>query len=82
MASDHLSPISSGGQRPSPTRSFARLQGKSGAAVHAVWENAMIIHDVYGSEQDVRLRKSFYIVGHHDFGMVRHQNFAVRRIRV
>ena len=78
MASDHVSVIT--GADKQFYSIFCKSQGKSGAAVHAVWENAMIIHDVYGSNKTSGY-ESFYIVGHHDFGLVRHQNFAVRRIR-
>ena len=74
--SDHLSVLSDSNNYYAI---FCKMRGKSGAAVHATWSNAMIIHDVYGDNK-TQGYESFYLMGHHDFAVVRPNNFAIRRV--
>ena len=73
-ASDQLSAIT-GSQYYSI---FCLARGKAGSAIHAMWDNAMIVMDRYGTNRTSGY-ESFYILGHHDFGLLRHEIWALRR---
>ncbi|MXZ73645.1 MAG: hypothetical protein F4207_10210 [Gemmatimonadetes bacterium] len=58
---------------------YCKARGSMGAAIHAVWNDGMILVDPYGTNK-TQGYTSFYISGFHDFALVRHQNWAVRRV--
>ena len=59
---------------------FCKQVGKENAAIHATWNSGMILRDPYGTNKTQGF-ESFYIMAHHDFGLLRHENWAVRRVR-
>ena len=73
-ASDHIGAIT-GNQFYSI---YCRARGKMGAAVHGVWDSATLIVDNVTAKTSGYV--SIYVVGHHDFKIARHNNWAIRRV--